>query len=319
MNKKILEQLRIISDEEKKFLDGDHSVCKSIYTSKEEFIIDSEKLLEKGKLIEIRPNTRFYHFPKHSHNYVEMVYMCCGSTTHIVNDTDKIVLEEGDILLLNQNSTHEIYPPGIDDIAVNFIILPQFFDRPLSMIDSENVLRDFMISVIAGKDGDAAYLHFRSKDILPVKNLMENMVWSLWYKKPGMNTINQTTLGLIFMNLSIFADTINKNNGDKTEQNIVFSVLKYIDYYYKDGTLAYVSLEIGQPVYYISRLLKKYTGCNFKELLLQRKMQQAAYLLKETTLTVDRIMEAVGYENSSYFYRQFKAKYGCSPATYRMK
>ena len=315
MNKEILAKLRKISDEEKKFIEENHEVCKELYTSKKEFIIDSDKLLEKGKLIQVRPNTRFYHFPKHSHNYVEMVYMCHGKTTHIVNGTDKIVLEEGDILLLNQNSSHEVYPPGIDDIAVNFIILPQFFDRPFSMIDNENIIRDFMLSVI--EEGDANYLYFRAKDILPVQNLMENMIWSLLCKKQGMNTINQTTMGLIFMNLLKFTEKIDKKSGNQSEQNIVFSVMKYIENYYRDGTLSYVALELGQPVYYISRLLKKHTGHNFKELLQQKKMQQAAYLLKETTLTVDSIIKSIGYENSSYFYRQFKAKYGCSPAKYR--
>ena len=317
MDKDILDQLKKITDEEKNIIEGDHSVCRSIYTSKKDFIIDSKKLLEKGRLIEIRPNTRFVHFPKHRHNYVEMVYMCSGSMTHIVDDVNRIVLNEGDILLLNQNSKHEILPSGIDDIAVNFIILPEFFDRPLSMIERENTLRDFMISVLSNENGRSSYLHFQAKDILPVHNLMENMIWSLLYKKSGMNTINQTTMGLLFMNLSMFADTVNKNNPNQVEQNIVFSVLKYIENYYKDGSLSYISEELSLQDYYISRLLKKHTGHNFKELLQQRKLQQAAYLLKETPITVDSVMEAIGYENSSYFYRQFKKKYGCSPAQYR--
>lgn len=317
MQKEILEQLRKISYEEKKILEGDHNVCKSIYTSQKEFVVDSKKLLEKGRLIEIRPHTRFVHFPKHRHNYVEMVYMCSGSTTHIINDTDKIILYEGDLLLLNQNATQEILPSSENDIAVNFIILPEFFDRPFSMIEQENVLRDFLVSTLSKDSRISSYLHFQAKKILPVQNLMENMIWTLINNKSGMNTINQTTMGLLFMNLSMFADTVNKSNPNQMEQNLVFSVLKYIENYYKHGSLAYISDELNQSDYYISRLLKKYTGCNFKELLQQRKLQQAAYLLKQTTLTVDNVMDAIGYENSSYFYRMFKNKYRCSPSEYR--
>jgi AraC-like DNA-binding protein len=58
-------------------------------------------------------------------------------------------------------------------------------------------------------------------------------------------------------------------------------------------------------------------GKNFKELLQLRKLQQAAYLLDNSTLSVDRILESIGYENSSYFYRCFRAKYSCSPKEYR--
>ncbi len=72
-----------------------------------------------------------------------------------------------------------------------------------------------------------------------------------------------------------------------------------------------------QPAYFISRLLKKYTDSNFKELLQQRKLQQAAYLLSQTPLTADAVMENIGYDNSSYFYRKFREKYGCSPRKYR--
>ena len=48
--------------------------------------INAQKLLSAGKLITIRPHTRFVHFPEHTHDYVEVVYMCEGVTEHIVNN-----------------------------------------------------------------------------------------------------------------------------------------------------------------------------------------------------------------------------------------
>ena len=71
------------------------------------------------------------------------------------------------------------------------------------------------------------------------------------------------------------------------------------------------------PDYALSRLLKHHTGANFKQLLQQRKLQQAAYLLSNTGMSTDAVMAAVGYENSSYFYRKFREKYTCSPAQFR--
>lgn len=98
--------------------------------------IDSRRLLNDGKLITIRPHTRFVHFPPHTHNYIEVVYMCSGSTTHYLNDT-VVKAEKGDLLFLNKNTVQEILPAGENDIAVNFIILPEFFDTTLKMIDGE--------------------------------------------------------------------------------------------------------------------------------------------------------------------------------------
>lgn len=317
MNQELLNYLKPITEEEQAILDGQDDIQKELYTSGKDFVVDSEKLLERGRLVEIRPHTRFAHFPKHRHNYVEMIYMCSGKTTHILNDSETIVLEEGDLLFLNQNISQEIFPAGEDDIAVNFIILPQFFDRSISMIEQENVLRDFLISTLSQNYSQPGYLHFRAKDLLPIRNLIENMIWTLIHKTTGTNTINQTTMGLLFMNLSRFAQSINQQSSGQYEQNLVFLILKYIESHYKDGTLSAIAAELGQPTYYLSRILKKYTGSNFKELLQQRKLQQAAYLLSQTTLPVESILEAIGYDNSSYFYRKFKDKYGCSPKNYR--
>lgn len=317
MRQELLDRLKQITAEEQAILDGHTDIQKELYTSRKDFIIDSQKLLEKGHLIEIRPHTRFAHFPKHRHNYVEMVYMCCGSTTHIINDSDRIVLNEGDLLFLNQNVTQEILPAGKDDIAVNFIILSEFFDRSIAMMEKENNLYDFLISALSGDASLSSYLHFQARDIIPVQNLMENMIWTLLHKRSNTNTLNQVTMGLLFMNLSSFATTLNQNDPNQYEQNLVFSVLKYIESHYKHGTLEEISKEIRQPTYYVSRLLKKHTGSNFKELLQQKKIQQAAYLLSQTTLSAESVMGAVGYENSSYFYRKFREKYGCSPKEYR--
>lgn len=319
MQKELLAHLQKITAEEQEILNGMRNARKDLYTSRKDFVVDSQKLLEKGRLIEIRPHTRFTHFPKHRHNYVEMVYMCSGTTTHIINDTDRIVLKEGDLLFLNQSVTQEILPAREQDIAVNFIILPEFFDRSISMIERENVLHGFLISSLSQNNSMSNYLHFQAKDILPVQNLIENMIWTLIKQKKGTNTINQTTMGLLFMNLSLFADAPNKNDSKKQEENLVFSVLEYIEMHYKNGTLADISNDLKQPTYYISRLLKKHTGSNFKELLQERKLQQATYLLSQTPLSIEAIMEAIGYDNSSYFYRRFREKYGCSPKEYREK
>ena len=317
MREEILKQLQIITEEEKELLKGHTDIQKELYTSREDFTIDSKKLLKKGQLIQIRPHTRFVHFPKHRHNYVEMVYMCAGSTTHIVNETEQITLKEGDLLFLNQYVTQEILPAGEQDIAVNFIILPEFFDRTLPMLEKENVLRDFLVSSLSQDSSLSSYLHFQAKDILPAQNLVENMIWTLLSGKSGTNTLNQTTMGLLFMNLSMFADTINQNNPNQYEQHLIFTVLKYIESHYKDGTLTEISNEVNQPAYYVSRLLKKHVNSNFKELLQQRKLQQAAWLLSETLLPVETVMANIGYDNSSFFYRKFREKYGCSPKNYR--
>ena len=321
MDKELYEKLHWITREEQAILDGSEDIEASLYTSDKEtgkpFVVDSTHLLEKGRQVDVRPHTRFVHFPRHTHNYVEMVYMYSGTTTHIINDTETLVLKEGDLLFLNQNVTQEIMPAGVDDIAINFIILPAFFERSMTMLEQDNIIQNFLISSLSPDNDHSDYLYFSAKDILPVRNLLENMIWTIFKRNTHTNTLNQTTMGLIFMNLSAFATNVNEGRKSDYEQNLIFTLLRYIETNYKDGTLSDISASLKQPTYAMSRLLKKYTGKNFKELLQERKLEQAAYLLSETTMTIEAIMSAIGYDNSSYFYRVFEERNSVSPKTYR--
>ena len=318
MTEAITEYLSTITDEEKRILKEHADINRSDYTSSIDFVVDNKKLLQKGQLIEIRPHTRFAHFPCHSHNYVEMMYMCQGATTHIINGRDRITLTAGDILFMNQHATHEILPASEKDLAVNFIILPEFFDRSLSMIEQNSVVRHFLIAALTGEMSSVNYLYFKAHDILPISNLVENMLVTLINRKPGTHNINAVTMGLLLMNLSVFCETVDIDANDY-EKNLVLKILRLIETNYSTASLNEISGDLKLPEYYVSRLLKKYTGSNFKELLKQQRLRQAVYLLNNSSLSVDRIMEKLGYNNSSYFYRIFKEKYQVSPADYRKK
>ena len=82
IRQEILKELLPFTAEELEFLDGRKTINRDLYMKAQANVINSSKLLTQGKLITIRPHTRFVHFPEHTHDYVEMVYMCAGSTTH---------------------------------------------------------------------------------------------------------------------------------------------------------------------------------------------------------------------------------------------
>ncbi len=79
MRERIISYLGKITQEEQAILDGNLEIQRELYTSDPEFIVDSKKLLAKGKLIDVRPHTRFVYFPVHRHNYIEVLYVIQGS------------------------------------------------------------------------------------------------------------------------------------------------------------------------------------------------------------------------------------------------
>ena len=316
MRKEILENLSRLTPEEQQIIAGSSDISKDLYTSEDEFVVDSAKLLEKGKLIALRPHTRFAYFPVHRHNYIEMLVMLKGNLTTKIVDGDTLFLSEGVILLMNRHARHEIMPCSKDDIAVNIIILPEFFSRTNVSYDRENILRAFIISSLSEKKRYSDYLLYHTKGMIAVENLMENLVWTLTAHIGGMNQIANSTMDLLLMNLSVLSSDTLKDLGSKG-QAVTISALEYIDHNYREGTLEELAFLTGYSTAYLSRLLKNYTGNNFKQLLQTRKLQQAAYYLENTTLTIEKIIEKVGYENSAYFYKKFSEKYGCPPREYR--
>ena len=83
MQQELLDHLKKITEEEQKILDGRAEVDKELYTSGRDFIVDSRKMLNEGKLITVRTHTRFVYFPAHRHNFIEVLYVCEGSVTNL--------------------------------------------------------------------------------------------------------------------------------------------------------------------------------------------------------------------------------------------
>jgi AraC-like DNA-binding protein/quercetin dioxygenase-like cupin family protein len=310
----ILEKLMPISDEEQAFLDGATTIDRDRYMPKHKSMVTAGKVLPLGKLITIRPHPRFIPFPEHTHDYVEIVYMCSGSTTHIINGCT-ITLKEGELLFLGQNARQEIKAAKSNDIAVNFIILPQFFDRSLTMMgETEAPLRRFIIDCLNGNTDGPAYLHFKVTGVLPIKNLIENLLWTLLNNTPNKRMLNQTTMGLLFLQL---LDHTDKLSYDSNEKATVLNILRYIDENYRKGSLTEAAEILHCDLYWLSREIKRKTGKTFTELLQEKRLTVAAALLTSTDMNIANIANTVGYDNVSYFHKIFKIQFKTSPKQYR--
>lgn len=312
----MLDYLLRITAEEKAILDGRSSIDRDIYMLGQTNTVNAKKLLADGKLITIRPHTRFIHFPEHRHDYVEVVYMCAGQTTHIVSGKT-IVLEKGDILFLSQSVTHEVCKAAAGDLAVNFIVLPDFFSTTLTAIgEEETPFKKFLVDCLCGQDTGRGYLHFRVSGLKPIQNLVENLLWTLLGETPNKRKISQMTMALLFLQLMGHTETL--LNHDQ-EEAAVFQVLRYVETNYVQGSFAEISQKLHYDPSWLSREIKRKTGKTYTRLVQEKRLAQAAFLLKNTDRNVSDISNAVGYENISYFHRIFADAYGMSPRHFRLQ
>ena len=316
MDKSIFDRLKAITEEEKSLLDKDGAIDWSIYMQEMGSTINAQRLLSAGKLITVRPHTRFVHFPKHTHDYVEAVYMCQGETEHIVNG-HSLVLKKGELLFLSQNATHEVCRADEDDVAVNFIVLPDFFTVVLAeMGEDETPLRRFLVDCLCGDYAGSGYLHFEISEIRPLQNLVENLLWILMNDVPNRRRLSQMTMSLLFLQLVGHTETL---RNDTQEDAVVLKALRYIETNYNSCSLESLAERLHYSEPWISREIKNKTGKTFTQLVQEKRLSQAAFLLKHTDRNVADISVAVGYENISYFHRIFALHYGKSPRSYRLQ
>lgn len=99
---------------------------------------------------------------------------------------------------------------------------------------------------------------------------------------------------------------------------IVDGALKYIGVHYAEKlSLTELADKIYVSQWYLSKLLNKYTGKSFYDLLNQTRIEKARELLEDPSLKVHEVSEMVGFNDVAHFSRIFKKTTGLSPKEYR--
>ncbi len=319
MDRELLEYLEEMNEQEQKILSEGKQVLDYFTKNSGDTVVDAEVVMRPMTLIDILKQPRFVDLPRHTHNYMEVVYMCSGSTTHVIDDGTEITLNTGELLFIQQGTSHSVSAAGYHDIAVRFVIRPAFLQYPLSMLHEDTVLRRFIERAAEDDRESGDYLQFHLQEMPEAENLLENMTRMLLKRRRNSRQILQATMGVLLLELSGRTYKITVGAPSSYEQSVVLEALNYIETQYQTASLGKFCAERNLPDYYISRLMKRYSPYTFTQYLQRRRLLQAAYMLTETKEPVENIIVAVGYENSSHFHRLFKETYGMTPKEYRKK
>ncbi|HEX2985311.1 MAG TPA: response regulator [Caproiciproducens sp.] len=106
--------------------------------------------------------------------------------------------------------------------------------------------------------------------------------------------------------------------GNAANSLIVRSALKYIETHYAEKlTLTELAEKTYVSQWYLSKLLNKYTGKSFCDLLNQTRIGRAEKLLQDPSLKIHEISEMLGFNDVTHFSRIFKKMEQISPNEYR--
>ncbi|MDG5789719.1 AraC family transcriptional regulator [Evansella sp. AB-P1] len=316
MKTNLLQELMEITEEEQRILQQKQEVEKGLYTSQHNFVIERDKFLRNEKKIVVRKHTRFVDFPKHKHDYIEINYVFHGQLKQRVGD-EKITLKQGELLFLNQHIEHEINACAKEDIILNFIVHPDFLKFIFSFLSSENMVSDFLLNSLYNNTYNGEYLYFKVSEITEIQSILENIIIELHQQTLLSDSSVKLYMGLLLVQLIKNSDKLEQKKKVPIERNLVIQGLKYIDENYPNATLGELANRLNLPIYTVSKSIKKATNQTFKNLLQEKRLSKAKELLETTDIAIGEVVDQVGYDNISYFYRIFKEKYGQTPKRFR--
>ncbi len=314
MEESLLKKLAMITEEERKILDGLALDIRQ-YAPNENFIISEQRMTGGKTDIAMRIHTRFAQFPTHSHNYVEIMTVISGTITHFIGEKH-IKLEKGDILLMNKHISHSIERAEKEDIGINIIVSDSFLGA-LSPALSDTVFGEF-VKENAKASGEPSFLHFKTDGVKEIGNLIENILYLLIDEKRS-RSIAEQTLSLLLEYLSERQSSllIDGSIPRSRKENRKSKIISYIRGNYPTATLSELSEIMFLSTPHLSKLIVEYFGKNFKELLVEERIKRAVELIENSDMPISGVIRSVGYENESYFHREFKKRCGITPLSMR--
>ena len=265
----------------------------------------------------VRKHSRFRDYPFHIHDWIEITYMYAGSCVQVIEGKE-YRMEEGQLILMAPGTVHTILPLKEGDILV-MIALGQkhltnnFFNR----LSSSSIVSNFFINAFDTQNSREAFFLFPAQNDRRMKVFIEEFLCE-WYD-PSLATldIQNNIFSLIVSELvNIMNDQMNAPH-IKSKNSYIIPLLRYIEENYKSCRLTDAADAFGLNPNYLSNLLKKHTGSSFNELVAKEKLSAAKRLLDNSELSVNEIINYVGYQNMSFFYKKFKEHYGILPGDYR--
>lgn len=84
-------------------------------------------------------------------------------------------------------------------------------------------------------------------------------------------------------------------------------------------SLAHVAREVGRSRSHLTALVRRETGRTVLEWIHERRLTEARRLLLDTDLSVERVAEACGFPDASYFTRRWRAATRTTPHAWRAR
>ncbi len=253
----------------------------------------------------------------HNHNYFEIDFVLSGNCEYLFESTTR-TLNANDMCILSPNVSHDFL--ASDDCLIISMNLKRevFEDAFFYILKDDNPLSLFFRKALFSSGKTYLFSHVIFSD--EIKAVIKQIFVEFYSKRTYSNEICINYLEILFAvilrtqsHVSIH-DEFKSNAGKST---IVPALLEYISKNYNTVTLQALSDHFNYDKAYLGKLVKKYTGLHYNDIINHYKIKRAVWLLENSKHKIEDISFKVGYNHPDYFYRCFVKEMGVPPSTYR--
>ena len=244
--------------------------------------------------------------------YVEkgIILLECGNR--------KYILSEGDLFFINSNVLHAMsnYNPCEHSVFRSIV-----FDSSIISSNTESVYyKKYLHPVIHSINFRDLSWKSDSEFFLRLDNIIRN-VWDIISHEPEDYEITvRNLLSDFFAVLSHVnqPDSVPASPANLLLEDRVQIILNYIHANYsKNITLDDLAAAANVSKSEVLRCFKAIINISPIKYLKNFRLQNAAYMLKNSSYSIQTIYELCGFDSNSYFSKSFKEIYHCSPRDYR--
>lgn len=241
----------------------------------------------------------------HCHDFFEVLLVENGTLDHRINGTDE-PLSRGALLFVRPQDTHALSArPGTRARIINIIVRPETVDH-----------------LGARYGADLGRRFFWSTDPMPDARRLDgprieraiNSAMDLQTDERGLARIEQFLLALMTRVVDITVDPTSS-----APDWLATACLAARDpAVFRRGAAGLVEAS-RRGHEHVCRAAKRHLGMSPTDYVNRIRMEHAAMLLGDNTMSIEDVAGDCGLANLSYFYRLFRAHYGTTPREYRRR
>lgn len=253
---------------------------------------------------------------QHSHDFCELALITGGKAMHWLEGAD-FPITAGDAFVLQAQHRH--YYHELERLEmINIMFDPKRLELPVNRLEKIPGYRAlFLLEPLFRKQHRfTSHLHLNRAALAQAERIATEMETEVLEKSPGFEVAAYTK----FLELVVFLSRLYEAN-QSTNAEALLRVAKVIscmeDRYAEPWKVEDFAKMAHMSRSNLMRVFNTATGQSPIDYLLQRRLQESARRLRETSESVSRIAFDVGFNDSNYFSRQFKRSYGSAPLEYR--